>query len=416
MKVQFPQSFDFNQMLVFSVFGHLLFLTVVLFFPKPVLLLENIVVPAFRVSLVSEPTGFKSAALNRSKAPVRAREKKKSGVEKKRASKKPVKLKKPAMPVEVKKVPAVKPPKSNGILAELNKLEAKIALATPSGKTLVEELDQVARLEKPRIKPAPAKPVKRRPVAEETFRGLEVLKDKKVEVEGAVPPAPLHQDVLENFEKSKIEESFPVTLQAPARDLLKELEQVAKLDVSPVPGLKTQEPVVSVESIRKRSESYDSIYEKLDSFAVESEPIKVEVSRAQLDSSSFRSKLRALPKASHTTDESGVGDSYVFTEKEGLPGANAQSLYVGTIQDKIYKNWREPLAEEHNQEAVVSFFIFPGGNIDKPFIKKSSGVEALDTLAVRAVLDSVPFPVFPKGLKMSNLHVNIYFKYVPKDE
>jgi len=64
---------------------------------------------------------------------------------------------------------------------------------------------------------------------------------------------------------------------------------------------------------------------------------------------------------------------------------------------------------------VVSFYIFPGGNIDKPIVKKSSGVEALDTLAVRAVLDSAPFPKFPEELKMSNLHVNIYFKYVPKD-
>jgi hypothetical protein len=40
----------------------------------------------------------------------------------------------------------------------------------------------------------------------------------------------------------------------------------------------------------------------------------------------------------------------------------------------------------------------------------------LDTLAVSAVLDSVPFPQFPKELKMSNLFLSIYFKYVPKDE
>ena len=102
-------------------------------------------------------------------------------------------------------------------------------------------------------------------------------------------------------------------------------------------------------------------------------------------------------------------------ESEEL-SADVRSLYVGMIQEKIYKNWREPLAQEHNQETVVSFYVFPRGNIDKPFIKKSSGMDALDTLAVRAVLDSVPFPEFPKKLKISNLHVNIYFKYVPKDE
>ena len=40
----------------------------------------------------------------------------------------------------------------------------------------------------------------------------------------------------------------------------------------------------------------------------------------------------------------------------------------------------------------------------------------LDALAVRAVLDSVPFPEFPKELKAANLHLEMYFKYVPKDE
>jgi TonB family protein len=93
-----------------------------------------------------------------------------------------------------------------------------------------------------------------------------------------------------------------------------------------------------------------------------------------------------------------------------------KSKYVKLVQEKIYKNWSEPLAEEHNQETIVSFIIFPGGNIDKPFIKKSSGVEALDTLAVKAVLDSAPFPEFPKELNMPNLHINIYFKYIPKDK
>jgi TonB family protein len=104
----------------------------------------------------------------------------------------------------------------------------------------------------------------------------------------------------------------------------------------------------------------------------------------------------------------------LFIEKK-KSSADIQLLYVGMVQKKIYKNWREPLAEEHNQKTIVSFFIFPHGNIDKPRIKKSSGVEALDTLAVRAVLDSAPFPDFPKELKVSKLHISINFKYVPKD-
>ena len=89
MKVQFSQSFDFNQMLVFSVFWHLLILTAILFLPKPTLP-ENTVVPAFMVSLVSEPTGSKAAAKKRSESLARARKSKakKKIVEKKAAPKK----------------------------------------------------------------------------------------------------------------------------------------------------------------------------------------------------------------------------------------------------------------------------------------------------------------------------------------
>jgi len=419
MKVQFSQSFDFNQMLVFSVFWHLLILTAILFLPKPTLP-ENTVVPAFMVSLVSEPTGSKAAAKKRSESLARARKSKvkKKIVEKKAAPKKAV-VKKAAVskPAEVKKVPVVKTPKPNRILEDLNKLEGKKAIVIPPGKTMAEELDQLARLEKPKIKPPPAKPIKQKPITEKTFQELETLKNKKIKAKKAVAPAPLHEDVLEDFVEPKVEESLPEKPKTPEVDLLKELEQLAKLDDAPVPvpDLKTEMPK-TVESTEKSDESYDSIIEKFDSFSVESEPVEVKISRAQPDSSSFQSKLRTLPKASQTTTESGAGDSYVFAKKEGLPGADLRSLYVGMIQEKIYKNWKEPLAEEHNQETIVSFYIFPRGNIDKPFIKKSSGVVALDTLAVRAVLDSAPFPELPKKLKLSNLHVNIYFKYVPKDE
>jgi len=268
---------------------------------------------------------------------------------------------------------------------------------------------------------------------------LETLKSKKIKDKKAVVPVPLHKDILEDFEELKMEESLsdthrketspekpqktvpekkePEKPQAPEVDLLKKLEQLAKLDAAPVlvPDVETEE-LGPAEGTWKGSESYDSVIEKFDSLPIESQTIKVELFSARPDSSSFQSKMRTLPKASQATTEPGTGDSYVFAKKGGTPGADVQSLYVGMIQEKIYRNWQEPLAQEHNQEAVVSFFIFPRGNIDKTVVKQSSGVEALDTLAVRAVLDSVPFPKFPKELKKSNLHVNIYFKYVPKEE
>jgi TonB family protein len=164
------------------------------------------------------------------------------------------------------------------------------------------------------------------------------------------------------------------------------------------------------------NKAYESVLEKFESLSVESSRVKVEVAGARLDGPEFQSKLRTLPDSPENTEKKSEDESYVFSDLEGTPSANIQSLYAGLVQQKIYRNWRDPLAERHSKEAIISFHIFPKGNIDKPFIKQSSGVEALDALALRAILDSLPFPRFPKELKMPNLFLSIYFKYVPKDE
>ncbi len=445
MKVQFSQSIDFNQMLVFSVFGHLLLLTVVLFLPKPAFS-AKVVVPAFMVNLVSEPTGFKSAAVQRSQSSARVKKPRA-----KQSDKKSPALKKTTAPKssEVKKVSAVKTPKPNGILEKVNELETKMPLATPPREKIVEELDQLARLEKPKHKPLATQPIKEKPLGEETFRELEtlknkleILKNKKVnEIEATVSVSP-PQDFLKGFDDPKMEESFFKTFQEPSllkpqepvlekkqaekpkdpkmdlvKELQKESQKLDKQDASPVSEVGTQEPGPR-ESMEKGSESFDSAKEKFGALRVP-ETIRVEISSAKLDFSSFQSKLRSSPGSSQATAESGAGDSYVSAKKEGTPGADIKALYGGRVGKKIHKNWREPLAQEHNRETretTVVFLIFRHGNIDKPFIKKSSGVEALDTLAVRAVLDSVPFPEFPQELKAPPLRIEMYFKYVPKDE
>ena len=141
----------------------------------------------------------------------------------------------------------------------------------------------------------------------------------------------------------------------------------------------------------------------------------LEVPGAKLEESKFQSSLRALDSPVSASSNS-VEEPHISSDREGALAADIKSLYAGLVQEKIYKNWRDPLAERHSKEAIISFHIFPKGNIDKPFIKQSSGVEVLDTLAVAAVHDSVPFPPFPKDLKMPNLFLNIYFKYVPKND
>ena len=417
MRAQFSKSIDFNQMLVFSVFGHLLILTFVLFFPKPPLAVKAIV-PAFMVSLVESPSGNKSAVkkkpVRKSKAPIKKSEPK----IKKTVAKKNV--------VKKKTAPVKKTSQPNKILAALDKLDKKAAAVVPvPAKKMIEELEQLALLERP--KKEIAKPKIEKPVLEETFRDLEKLKIEEVKIKKDVSSTPKLETLLEGFEDIKMQEVLeqekiekPVDEEKKAdpavkkRNLLKELEKLAKLDSIVQKDDDGKSPDVAVEDLE--SKAYNSILEKFESLAVESSRVKVEVAIARLGRSKFQSKLRALPDSPEKTDSKSVDESYIFFNREGTPGADVQSLYAGMVQERIYRNWRDPLAERHSKEAIISFHIYTKGNIDKPFIKQSSGVEALDTLAVRAVLDSVPFPHFPKELKMSNLFLSIYFRYVPKDE
>ena len=87
--------------------------------------------------------------------------------------------------------------------------------------------------------------------------------------------------------------------------------------------------------------------------------------------------------------------------------------YVGEIYKRVYAKWKTPLASKF-KKVVVAFTVFSNGSIDKPVIGESSGNENLDSIAVRAILDSVPFPILPKELNRPNLRVSIIFKYVPE--
>ncbi|MEK9628265.1 MAG: TonB C-terminal domain-containing protein [Nitrospinota bacterium] len=426
MRVQLPQSLDFNQMLVLSVFVHLAIITFTLFLPKPSAP-DKPIVPAFMVNLVELPTGNKPAAKKRP-----AKEKKSPA--KKR---KPVKAKKKAVKKKVVKKEVVKkapppkkvpPPKPSKILKALKQLDKKAAAVAPlPAKKMIEELDQLAMLD--RKKKPVAKPKTDKPILEETFRELEKLKEKKINPEKVISSKPVAENLLEDFEELKMEEVVEQkeVIKSPdlkeetkavepvveKRNLLEELEKLAKLDTPTQEDKKNQ--AVETKVSGKESKAYDSVLEKFESISVESSRVKVEVEDAKFEESKFQSKLR-LPDTPEKAESKNTDESYVTTDQEGTPGADVQSLYAGLVQEKIYKNWRDPLAERHSKEAVISFHIFPKGNIDKPFIKQSSGVEVLDTLAVGAVLDSVPFPPFPKELKKSNLFLSIYFKYVPKDD
>ena len=454
MRAEFPQAIDFNQMFVFSVFGHLVILTIVLFLPKP-LQEVKVVVPAFIVSLVETSSGNKLAAQKKTvedrKTPIKkSKPKTKKPAVAKRATKKQV-----AKKQVVKKK---QPPKPNKILTALKKLDKKTAAVAPiPAKNMLQQLDQLALLEYP--KKTAAKPKRKNLVLEETLHELEQLKDKKIDRRKEISPKPMPESLLEDFKEFKMEkvikqkeiekltdlneekvgEEKTAATVVEKRNLLRELDKFAKLKLTDKNKGKEQTPKIEVAD--KESKAYDSVLEKFASLTVESSSVMVEVLESKLEAqefqsslralpdspavevpgtkvetSKFQSSLRALPDSLGNASSNSVEEPHVSSDREGTLAADIQSLYAGLVQEKIYKNWRDPLAERHSKEAIISFHIFPKGNIDKPSIKQSSGVEVLDTLAVAAVNDSVPFPPFPKDLKSPNLFLSIYFKYVPKDD
>ena len=113
MRVDFLQSIDFNQMLVYSTFVHLLFLTLVMFLPGP-RTQEQIVVPTFRLDLIELSPAVQPAPAPNKKQEVALAPVKKKAVSKVKPIAKKLKkqtIKKPVLKSKAKQLPPPKPTK-----------------------------------------------------------------------------------------------------------------------------------------------------------------------------------------------------------------------------------------------------------------------------------------------------------------
>lgn len=377
-------------MLVVSVVLHLLAIVVIMFLPKSKIIQKRII-PSFKVEVVEIPAPRIGEPRKEPKAarvePSPSEEA--VAMEPKPIEPPPVKeAKKPVPPLVKKteapkaKAPAPKPvekkvrlpekpaPTNPKIVEELEQLEEK-----PKPAEIINELDQLAKLEAPI-------PKKKTPV--------KTQKVEKPKVPAPVEEKEIKPEVLKKEDSKETE--FDALAQKPL-NLEKEAREKSAIDLA--------------EELKRQM--------LLDS--VKSQKIMPEVTAKQVDLSvvskpAFNSALRKLE---------------IHDSKKNLPeGQKASqlphpktattdplSLYAGAIEEKIYSNWKSPLGSKSN-EVHVSFFLFPKGNIGKPFVEKSSGNEQLDALAIRAILDSEPFPSFPPDLKEPSLHFTIHFRYIPQ--
>jgi TonB family protein len=399
--------------------------TIILFLPKPKID-KLITIPAFMVEMVEFSSGNVETKTQEPPPP-------------------------PSMP-KIKKVAPAKPPPPDPVLEALKKIN--IAPVKPSAAVgLLEELDQIAKLEPKEVAPPKVEPDKTPPLMEETFKELDAIKEKALPPEKKKLAPPVVEDPLKKFNELKMQEMVeapkiektkkppkkivddsmkPLELtslkkpekveatkeQKTATDLLQELSQMEALDQILAKQPKSDTKKIEIASLPKEEQKkiYDSILNKLNTLEVAPMEVDINFSSQPTDSQDFKSELWKVKMTDRPSQTAKVDSTpvYVHSQNDGPPASDPLSLYIGKVYNKIYKNWKDPLAEKFHRESVVSFTVFPGGNIDRPVLKKSAGIEMLDTLAIKAVLESEPLPPFPKELKFPNLRINIDFKYVPE--
>ena len=380
MRVEFLPSIDFNQMLVYSTFAHLLFLTWIIFFPNYGTQ-EQIIVPTFRLDLIELSPKAKPVSLpiNREVVPQAATKKK--------------------VVTKTKQLPPPKP------LLKESKVRKKIiedlkSLEDISSKqSLLQQLNLLARLPKAQE----SKVISPKVMQEETFREQDRAQTAelplKSEPERSFPLVDDTQTKSERLVKLNIKEE-----EQPKSDLMKELEAIENKEIHPTDITIKESQFEKSNSLSAfksiKGKSFTSVVEKLQELEESSEEIKIDVSQGQVALEKFKTSIQR-------------GEVPVSKMENETEGSNALSQYVGLIYKLVYSKWKSPLGSKF-KDVTVSFTIFSKGNINTPVVRKSARDKNLDSIAVSAIIDAAPFPELPEKLKRSNLKINIIFKYVPE--
>ena len=395
MRVEFLPSIDFNQMLVYSTFAHLLFLTWVMFLPEH-RTQEQIVVPTFRLDLIELSPKAKPASSPKKKVmPI-----KKSIAKKRERSKlKPKAKQLPPPKAIIKKSKARKK-----ILEDLKSFENNSIKRSP-----LEQLDSLALLT-PKVQEEKVIPPKA--MQEETFKEPEREKEAELpmKTEPKIPVSPV-DDIGSTVKERELialpEKLVKLDLKKetqPISALMKELEEIEKKEIHSTDISIDEEQFEKSNSLSGfksiKEESLTSVVEKFQELEDSSEEIKIDISQGRAVLNEFTTSIQR-------------GEVPVPETKIEPEASSVLSLYVGEVKKRIFSKWKRLLGL-HDNDLLVAFTIFSKGNINNPVIRKSAGDKNLDSIAVRAIIDSAPFPELPEELHRPNLKLNINFKYVPE--
>ena len=398
---------------------------------------EQIVVPTFRLDLIELSPKAKPASLPKKKeVSPPATAKKKAGPKAKPIVKK---LKSLTPKPKAKQLPLPKPVFKESKARKKILEDLKSLGSNPIKRSPLEQLDLLARLA-PKVQEEKVIPPKA--MQEETFREperkkaaeLPVEPEPKVEfsmepepiVELPVEPEPKVELLVDPKPGKLLPRVDDIEITAKERELIALSEQLVKLDlkkeVQSTSALMTELEAIENKEVHPtdilmdgeqfeksdsfsafksiKGESFNSVVEKFQDLEESSEEIKIDVSQGQMVLKEFKTSIQ----------RGGVPVSETKTEPET---SSALSLYVGEVYKRVYSKWKTPLGSKF-KNVTVSFTIFSKGNINSPVIRKSAGDKNLDSIAVSAIIDSVPFPDLPEELNRPNLKINIIFKYVPE--
>ncbi len=118
-------------------------------------------------------------------------------------------------------------------------------------------------------------------------------------------------------------------------------------------------------------------------------------------------------KEKQSNDNGGVGFGIGSGNGNGsMIGNFPYAYYIEIVKNRVSSNWITATGNftvRTNYIVIVSFTIMKNGRIRDLIVEKSSGIDSLDTSALRAVKYSVPFPPLPKSYDKKDLSVFIQF-------
>ncbi len=129
--------------------------------------------------------------------------------------------------------------------------------------------------------------------------------------------------------------------------------------------------------------------------------------RIQKASKSLSEKLKRTPRKlkKEPSASSKTLPSSVEIKVERFPF----NYYLDIIRIKINRNWH-PQKGTGQAQVVIFFKILRNGKVKDISVEKTSGISFLDRSALRAIVQSEPFPPLPVGFNENYLGVHLTFK------